>query len=47
MCVNAPFEEGAKATVRQIMDAGKEESGRVLHVRVEGWERPALVACRA
>jgi len=42
----APVEKGAKVTLRRIMDAGVDESGKFFDVQVEGWEKPALVACR-
>lgn len=47
MGANAPIEEGAKATVQRIVEAGAEESGKALSVLVEGWKQSALVACRA
>jgi hypothetical protein len=46
MGVQTPLEEGAKATLRRIMDTGAEESGMFLNIRVDGWEKLALVACR-
>ena len=42
----APVEEGAKATLKRIMSAGVEESGKFLNIRVEGWEQTGLVVCR-
>jgi hypothetical protein len=32
-------EEGAKATLDRIMNAGKEENGKFLNIRVKGWEK--------
>lgn len=43
---DAPIEEGAKATLRRVMDTGKEENGSVLNDLVERWVKPAMVACR-
>ena len=46
MGAQSPIEGGVKATLRRIMDAEAEESGKFLDIRVEGWEKPDLVASR-